>query len=133
MCVCSMLQIQFVLSHKVFDPTVLCQDLHVCPSTSVGTRKSKLTQEQDDKAFLRRYRDVMWELQVNAPLKHKHMPVLKEGDVQGLFSGVLPEAPRGRKRSRKAGDTIRILQFSDIHLDHLYQEVCNIVQLGLVR
>lgn len=118
-----MLQIQFVLSKKVFDPTVLCQDLHVCPTTSVGT----LAREREDKVFLLRYRNFMQDLQVNVPLKHKDMPVFREGDLQGLLSGVLPVAPGGRgsggKRSRKAGDKIRILQFSDVHLDHLYKEV----------
>ena len=122
-CIHCTLQIQYVLSHKVFDPTVLCRDLHVCPSTSVGTRGSKLTREQDDKAFLLRFRDIMMDLRVNAPLKHENMPVVREGDLLGLYSGALPVASSGKQRQRRAGDKIRILQFSDLHLDHLYKEV----------
>lgn len=68
----------------------------------------------------------MQDLRVNAPLKHKHMPVLKEGDLLGSLSEVQRAAPSGGKKRRKAGDNIRILQFSDIHLDYLYKEVCSL-------
>ena len=87
---------------------------------------------QNDKAFLLRWNNIIRDIQVNLVIHHDDMPVLREGDLRQLWTevGSRPTDTRGtgslEVKDVKDSKTVKILQFSDVHLDHFYEPVSSL-------
>ena len=128
MCDFSSYQLQYVLSERFIDPNIVCADLHVCPKYD----QNPLSPEEQDKIFFRKFKSILDSLVHNIPVKVEQTvtsgKVMKKGyDVPDW---VMERTAKKDLNSKPfQSDTIKLLHFGDVHLDHYYQQVSHLVSL----